>query len=191
MEGERLEILKRLETGQIDAGEAASLLAAIEEAELSEQGVADRGRRIPASGERWRRFWIYPLLVGGAILILGALIMGLVYAVSAARGWLVCGWLPMIGGLVLMLLGLWSRRAKWLHLRISEEGRRKVAFSLPLPLGLTAWALRLAQPFVPQLRETGVDDLILALRDSATQDEPLYINVQDDEDEEHVEVYIG
>jgi hypothetical protein len=193
MESKELDILRRLEAGEIDVGEAAGLLAAISDGQATaqEEPEAVGSQALPPAGAGWRRYWTYPLLAGGAILILGALIMGLVYATAAARGWLVCGWLPMILGFLLMLLGLWSQRARWLHLRISQDGRRKIAFSLPLPLGLAAWVLRLVQPFVPQLRETGVDDLIIALRDSATQDAPVYVQVQDKDDEEHIEIYIG
>jgi hypothetical protein len=131
------------------------------------------------------------MMAGGGILILGALIMALVYATSAARGWLVCGWLPMLLGLGIMLLVLWSRRAPWLHVRISEEGKRKMTLSFPVPLTLAAWVVRIIQPFVPQLRETGVDELILALRDSRVRGEPLFVDVQDDEEGERVEVYFG
>jgi hypothetical protein len=141
--------------------------------------------------DRWARFWIYPLMAGGAVLIAGALIMALVYATDGARVWLCCGWLPMLLGLLILALALWSRRATWMHLRISEEGRRKMAFSFPLPLSLAAWAVRIAQAFVPQLKDTGVDDLILALRESASRGEPLLIDVEDDQDGERVEIYIG
>lgn len=192
MAEEHLRILKMVEDGTIGADEAASLLEALDSggAEEGEEGAVsspDRGTH----PEKWTRFWIYPLMAGGAVLILGSLMMGLVYATDAARGWRVCGWLPMILGLVVMLLAWWTRRAKWLHLRISEEGRRKIAISFPLPLTLAAWGLRVAQPFVPQLKETGVDDLIIALRDGAIRDEPLFVDVQDDQDGERVQVYIG
>jgi hypothetical protein len=103
----------------------------------------------------------------------------------------VCGWLPMILGVVVIVLAGWSRRAKWLHLRISEGEQQKIAFSFPLPLTLAAWALRIARPFVPQLEETGVDELIIALRDGTTGDEPFFIDVQDEEEGERVRVYIG
>jgi hypothetical protein len=78
-----------------------------------------------------------------------------------------------------------------MHLRISEGGQRKMAFSFPLPLGLAVWAVRFAQPFVPQLRRSGVDDLILALGQSTGRGEPISIDVQDDERGERVEVYFG
>ena len=90
-----------------------------------------------------------------------------------------------------MLLVLWSRRAPWLHVRISEEGKRKLTLSFPVPLTLAAWVVRIIKPFVPQLKETGVDELILALRDSGVRGEPISIDVQDDEAGEQVEVYFG
>jgi hypothetical protein len=199
MENERLEILKMVEAGQIDAGEAAMLLTALDEAapevpseapEVMEPLPPDLAPTESAEN-RWARFWIYPLMAGGAVLIAGAVVMALVYATGGARGWLCCGWLPMLLGLLVLLLALWSRRATWMHLRISEEGKRKMAFSFPLPLTLAAWAVRIAQPFVPQLQQTGVDDLILALRDGSSRGEPIFIDVQDDQDGERVELYIG
>jgi len=201
METDRIDILKRLEAGQIGVEEAAMLLAALERVEatagpevvpahtLDIEAPAARPTEPPEN--RWARFWIYPMMAGGGILILGALIMALVYATSAARGWLVCGWLPMLLGLGIMLLVLWSRRAPWLHVRISEEGKRKLTLSFPVPLTLAAWVVRIIKPFVPQLKETGVDELILALRDSGVRGEPISIDVQDDEAGEQVEVYFG
>jgi hypothetical protein len=94
-------------------------------------------------------------------------------------------------GLAIVVLALWSREARWLHLRIFEEDRRKMAFSLPVPLSLAAWGVRVAQPFVPQLRDTGVDEVILALRDGAMRDEPMVIEVSDDEDGERIELVLG
>lgn len=194
MEEERLAILKMVEAGQIGSEEAAKLLATLG-MENDEPAAAPEGapaEQLPRSPEQhWARFWIYPLMAGGGVLLLGALVMGLVYATAAAQGWLVCGWLPMILGLLVMALALWSRSARWLHLRISEGGKRRIAFSLPVPLTLAAWAVRLAQPFVPQLQETAVDDLILALRDNTSGEQPVYLDVQDEEAGEHVELYFG
>lgn len=197
MEEERLQILKMVESGRIQAEEAVTLLAAIDRGGEDAQIFAPPEVLPPAPGpdqdreSRWARFWIYPLMAGGGVLILGALLLAWLYAGEVASGWLVCGWLPVLLGLMVVLLALWTRRTTWMHLRISEEGQRKMAFSVPLPLGLAAWAVRIAEPFVPQLQETGVDDLILALRSSASRGEPIAIDVQDDERGERVEVYIG
>ena len=185
MEEERLRILKMVQEGQISAAEAAALLEALA---LPAPAEAEA---VPDPAARWGRFWLYPLLAGGSLLIAGSLVMGLVNATGAARGWLVCGWTPMVLGLLLAVLAWWSRGSTWLHLRIREGSRVKLAFSFPLPLSLAAWALRLAQPYVPQLRDTGIDDLIIALRHSAAEGQPLVVDVQDDESGEQVEIYIG
>ena len=198
MEEERLHILEMVGAGEITAEQAAKLFAALDTAEAQELRTEEAGSAGPPSlppaelrENRWARFWIYPLMAGGGVLILGALIMGLVYSTGAARGWRVCGWLPMLLGLGVMLIAWWTRSATWLHLRVSEEDGRNVAFSFPLPLTLAAWALRMAQPFVPQLKDTGVDDLIIALRQGKSRNEPLFIDVEDDEKGEKVEIYIG
>ena len=198
MEEERLEILKMVELGQIDAQEAATLLSALHESQTVGEGVDASVEAVPPEREppepmetRWARFWIYPLMAGGVILLLGALVVGLVSITGGAWGWLLCGWPLLLAGLLILVLALWSRGATWMHLRISEGGRRKMAFSFPVPLGLAAWAIRIAQPFVPQLQETGVDEVILAVRESSSRGEPLFIDVQNDEDGERVELYIG
>jgi len=195
MQEERLRILNMVQEGQISAAEAASLLEALAQPApaLPDDGPGAGPGAWPDAAARWGRFWLYPFLAGGGLLIAGSLVMGLVNATGAARGWLICGWTPMLLGLLLAFLALWSRGSTWLHLRIREgEGSRaRVALSFPLPLTLAAWALRVAQPFVPQLRDTGVDDLIIALRHSTAEGQPLVVDVQDDETGERVEIYIG
>lgn len=193
MELEQLQILKMLEAGRISAEEAATLLAALETGAIddSTRYAAGQPRSIESQENPWARFWIYPLMAGAMLLLAGALVIGWVNVTGAVRGWLVCGWLPLFAGLSVVLLSWWARDATWLHLRVSEGGKRKVAFSFPVPLALATWGIRVAQPFVPQLKGTGVDDLIVALRDSTSEGQPFYIDVQDDEEGERVEVYIG
>jgi hypothetical protein len=62
---------------------------------------------------------------------------------------------------------------------------------LPLPLGLAAAAVRLARPFVPQLRDTAVDEAMLALRDGLEGSEDITIDVQDDDQGESVQIDFG
>jgi hypothetical protein len=194
VEQEQLEILKMLESGEIDPEEAASLLSALRLPDADASAAIPETTPEPLEQPRddWAKFWIYPFMAGGVVVIAALLVIGLLYAADAARGWLaVCGWLPMSLGLAIVLLALWSRNATWLHLRIREGEKQQIAISIPLPLTLAAWGLRIAQPFVPQLKETGVDDLIIALRDSDPREEPISIDVQDNEDGERVQIYIG
>jgi hypothetical protein len=48
-----------------------------------------------------------------------------------------------------------------------------------------------ARPFVPQFRDTAIDELILAMREGTTGDEILLVDVVDDEDGERVQVRLG
>jgi hypothetical protein len=193
MEEERFKILNMIQTGQIDTEQATQLLASLEAANDPEPSpprtLASDAQYAP--GRKWSDFWIYPLMAGGGMLVLGALAAAWLSSAGLALPSCVCGWFPMLLGLLIVFLAWWSRSARWLHLRISGEGRRRIALSFPLPLSLAAWVLRFAQPFLPQLAETGVDDLLIALRDADIDDEALFIDVQDEEDGEHVQVYIG
>ncbi len=191
MSDERLEILKMVEAGQITAQEAALLVASLEAPAQVSEPVAQVSAPEPRLVDnRWSGFWRYPFLAGGAVLFLGVTVLALLSLSGAAAGWLVCGWLPILLGAFVVLGAWWSKTARWLHLRISEPGEKKLAISVPLPLTLTAWALKIAQPFVPQLHDTGVDEVIIALRDS-TLSEPFYVDVHDEDEGEHVEVWIG
>lgn len=196
-----MQVLRRLEAGEIDAAAALKLLREMEPAGV-DPGPLETGR-LPEGGEaitatpasdgrppgRWARFWLYPLAAAGTLVALGGFVLLLVLITGAARGWLVCGWLPLSLGILGALFALWSRSARWLHLRVKEKEGRRIAISFPVPLTLVAWILRVVGPFVPQLRETGADEMLLAFRD-AGRDEPLHLQV-DDEDGEHVEIYIG
>ena len=108
--------------------------------------------------------------------------------------WFFCAWLPFLLGLIAIGIGWTSRSARWLHLRIHETSRggpRRIAISFPLPIRLTAWFLRNFGRFIPQLNQTGLDELILALGETATPETPLYVNVDEGEDGDRVEVFIG
>jgi hypothetical protein len=192
VENKRLEILGRLQAGEIDAEQAAELLRMLRLSEEAPEGETIDIAQPPAGlpEVRWSGFWLYPLAVGAAVLLLGALVLSLVFVAGVAAGWLICGWPLAILGFVVVLLALWSRRARWLHLRVKEAKGSKVAISFPLPLTLAAWVLRIAQPFIPQLKDTGVDDLIIALR-SSPRDQPFSVQVDEGDRGDKVDIYIG
>jgi hypothetical protein len=102
----------------------------------------------------------------------------------------VCGWIPLSVGLLTIVLAAWVRTARWIHLRVIGKGNR-ISIAFPLPLRLGATVLSIVRPFIPQLRKTAVDELILTLRESLADDQPLTIEVEDEEEGEHVQIYIG
>jgi hypothetical protein len=182
---ERTQILKMVEAGQISTEEALQLLDALNGAEPSD------GVEVEADIPNTSSLWLYPTIVGAVVMAVGAPLMALGLTGQVAIFWAVsCGWIPFFIGLAILTLGVWSRNARWFYLRISNahSGKRSLALGFPLPLTLAAWVLRMIRPYVPQLEGTGVDDDGLG---GETDDQPVYIDVLDDDDGEHVQIYIG
>jgi len=207
MDDERMRILKKIETGEISAEEAVRRLGALAQlppAQVSathEPSAPAEPEPLPPEPEPkpsalsdvpkgLAHFWMYPLWAGVAVIVVGAILL---YAVYGARGsvWLsLCGWPIFASGVLITAAAWWLRTARWIHVRVT--GKENVAISLPLPLKLTAWIFRIAQPFVPQLRDTGVDEVIMGLSETLGKDgQPIYVDVNDEEEGEHVQVYIG
>jgi hypothetical protein len=149
----------------------------------------------PLGFKKWGAFWLVPLSIGVVVTVISGLLLS-----AGIRGawngfWLFCLWIPLVLGILAMLLGWSSRTARWLHVRVNtgqDEWPRRVAISLPLPLRTSAWVMRYFGHYIPGLDDIPVPihEAILALQDSLTPDEPLYVKV-DDRDGERVEVFIG
>ena len=209
---ERLEILDMIQRGTISAEEGMKLIQAIDESDeyLNEEYLAAKSELegsldIPApestfpdpileNPEEWRKWWIIPFGVGTAITALGA---GLMYWAWSAKGYGVgffLAWIPFLIGIGVLVLGWNSRTGPWLHLRIQQkpgESPEMIRISLPLPIRFTAWVLRTFGEYITGLKDSGLDEIILALGDKSKQDAPLSIDVQDDEDGDQVRIYIG
>ena len=121
----------------------------------------------------------------------GGLVLTRAYAGEATTGRAVWGWLLFALGLMWVALGWWLQRARWFSLRVRQAGGPNISFALPLPLGPVVWGLRIARPFVPQLRETGVDELILAMREELRDGRSFAVEVDKGENGEQVQVYFG
>ena len=194
-DNERMQILQMIEDAQITAAEGLRRLDAL--AGRPEPAAAPAEHLPPDPGlDRWRRWWIVPLWIGAGILLFGALLMFAAYQAGGFGFWFVLAALPFILGVAVMALAASSRSARWLHIRVhsadaSRAGPRHIALSFPLPIRLTAWALRLAGPHIPQLKDRGIDELILALAETTSAESPLYVDVDDGAGGQHVQVYIG
>ena len=208
MNDERMKILKRIEAGELSAEEAVRQINELRQlppAKAQPEPEVIRPEPEPAHfasappldvPKGLAQFWRYPLYAGVGIVVLGAVMLYAVYGASAvdsapASVWLsLCGWPIFAAGVLVTTLAWWLRTARWVHVRVT--GKERVAISLPLPIKLTAWVIKIARPFVPQLKDTGVDEVITSLADTLDQDgQPLYVNVDDDETGEHVQIYIG
>jgi len=181
---ERLQILKLIETGEISVEEGARRLEALTET----PDEPDTHIARPAWVQwLWQAtFWTGIGLVAG-----GGLLLGSAYTQEVASARMTWGWILFILGVLGLGLGWWLQRAHWFSLRIRQADGPNISFALPLPLGLIAWGLRVAAPFVPQLEGTGVDELILAMREEARNGCPFFVQVDEGAGGEQIRVHFG
>src|SRR6266498_706016 len=206
---ERKKILQMVEEGKISAEQAASLMKALEaDADPSEIEVVEaepsadfEGSETSSASEfenvkaRARQFAMIPLWTGILIAVLSA--WG-IYGIQQNAGmnfWFYCLLSPLFLGVLLIVIGAGGQSSRWLYVnvdrRYAEDGPRNITLGFPLPLGLTSWFLRTFGHNIHGMKNTNVDDIIQILDTTKKSGEPFIVNVHDDEDGEHVQVYIG
>jgi hypothetical protein len=152
------------------------------------------GAEFDRSIARWKRYWIIPLWIGVIIAVLSGMWVFWSYANSGVNFWFICAWIPFLLGVLLIALAWRSQTAKWLHLRVQQEPGewpRTIAFSFPLPLRFASWFVRTFRRYIPQLDHKGIDEAIIAIANYTNSDTPFYIEVDEGEGKEKVEIYIG
>ncbi len=218
---ERQQVLRMIADGKITPEEGSRLLAALsggappalaestassgladdapdpeeagpqQQAYSPEQEVISPPPPIDAHLPDTRHWWQVPFWIGAALLGAGAFTLAGALSSSAVCLALLCGLPLLMAGILAVIVAWFARNGPWVHIRVKNDrpGEPNVKFSVPLDLGVVA--VRVAEPFVPQMRHTGVDDVILSMKDNVKKDQPLIIDVNDDEDGEHVQVIVG
>lgn len=144
--------------------------------------------------EKWKRWWVIPLWIGAAITVVGGLLMYWALSANGFGFWFACAWFPFLLGVAVLALGWGSRTSPWLHVRIHQApGQRpqKIAISFPIPVRLTVWGLRTFGHHIPHMGDTSLDEVILSLKDVAKEGTPLFVDVDEGENGERVQVFIG
>ncbi|MBI5298542.1 MAG: hypothetical protein HY869_23965 [Chloroflexi bacterium] len=210
---ERRQILQMVEAGRISAEEALTLIKELEqesdgaepEAYETEAGAGaetDSGFSSPNSAPELERtaakarsLWQIPLWIGVGFTVLSALGMYAVMSNAGTNFWFYCLMMPLFLGVAVIALAGWSRTAHWLFVNVdrsrSEDGPKHILIGFPLPLGLASWFLRLFGNRIEGLKNNDVDGMVQAISMVQTVHEPLIVNVDDSEDGERVQVYIG
>jgi hypothetical protein len=201
----RDQVLHMLQEGKLTAEQAQELLQALEEEPAPPQPGDSppilTGEVIqpvePPNMDRFRQFWQYPFFIALIALVLVGLGLRSLYQSSAGAVtlWFVCVLSIFIFLFVLVALAWMSRQSPWLHVRVKEKGNRKIAISLPLPMGLAQWGINIARGFVPDEQQANLEmasAFLQAARDDLHEPgaDPLVINV-DDDDGDQVQVFIG
>lgn len=201
-------ILEMLQDGIITAEEASNLLAALQPDDQidivagdavitkgapDENGPAGDQPVLPPDLVRFRHFWRFPFFVALAGLLLAATGLFLLYqAENVALLGFMCLWSLFLFAFLVTALTLWVRQAPWVHIRIQEKQGRRIAISVPMPMRLMGWAMRIGRRFVSQDQAMHLEtaaSLMQAMREDP-DGQPLFIDVND-EDGDKVQVYIG
>lgn len=205
---ERRKILQMVQDGKISAEQAASLMRALEadadpseaEVEVIEPGPSFSSEttdapEFEAIKARARRFAMIPLWIGVALTVLSAWAIYSVQQSSGMNFWFFFLMIPLLIGVLFIALGASGQTSRWLYVNVdrrnAHDGPRNITLGFPLPLGLTAWFLRTFGHNIRGMKNTNVDEIIQLLDATGKSGAPLIINANDNEDGEHVQVYIG
>jgi len=162
--------------------------------EQTEKSNFGKDPRIASVKNAVRRLWQIPLWIGVAITILSAWGMYTMVQASRLNFWFYCLSAPLLLGVLVIVAAIGSRKARWIFVDVHQKPDEKPAhifLGFPLPLKLAAWFLRTFSHFIPDLKKTNVDEVIEMVETGFTGEEPLVVNVDEGEDGERVQVYIG
>jgi len=211
---ERLELLRKIEAGELSPEEGLRLINALEDGAVNQPQIAfeetnEDGepaekvqkvavietageRSTPPDFQRWRRLsWI---VFGLMVLLTGLsavwMIMGWMARPWGWGFWL--SWFPFLIGVV----GMWlSYNSPWLHIRIRQRKGTKperISLSFPLPVHAVVWFMRTFGRWMPPaVKEQNLADMLSDVVKNLSANEPIHIQVNDEEDGEEVEVFIG
>lgn len=205
----RLDVLQKIERGELSPEEGLAQINAIDAgadqpapAATAEEAMPaaeiitparPSGSSTPIDRPDFSRFRFISWILFGVFLILTVLSASWMIQGWQAHpfGWgFWLSWIPFAIGILGMATSL---NARWLHLRVTEneDGRQKnIRISMPLPLGIASWVLRANPGWLPQeMRGKNIAESLDEINKGITRDQPFYLEV--DEDDEHVEIYIG
>jgi hypothetical protein len=202
---ERKKILQMVADGKISAEEATRLMRALDESAEEEiqvfeaaPGFGSEKTDAPEFDEvrrRANRFSGAFLWIGIIFTVLSAWAMFGIQQNANINFWFYCMGMPLFLGILLIVLGAGSRTSRWLYVNVDrshqKEWTRNITIALPLPLGLVSWFLKNFGSYIEGLKHTTVDEVVQAIAMAKNISEPLIINVDDSDDGEKVQVFIG
>jgi len=202
---EQKQILKMVEDGKISAEEAMTLIKALDETPVedevevfeAEAGPGQERSESPDFEEvksRAKKFAMIPLWIGVGFTVLGAYWMYVLVQNANYGFWFFCAWFPLLLGLLVVALSAGGMNSRWLYVNVDQrsgEWPQHFTMGFPLPLGMINWILRNFGHYIRGMDNSNVDEIINVLSLTKHLDEPLIVNVDEGDEGERVQVYIG
>jgi hypothetical protein len=203
-EESKLEILKKVENGDLSVEEGSALLSIFDKAErqpVEPEIIDDHGEEFaepmetPKVSGCWKAAWSM-ILFGGAVLT--AFSAFWVYQGYTTKGfgwgfWL--SWIPLVLGVFIMVGGWILLESPWMHVRIHSKEEKKdvnIVLSMPIPFGLARWVFKTFGSYMPEdVRNKGIPELLDDIEVSLKNGEPFHVQVDDKDDGSKVEVFMA
>ncbi len=210
----RMDILRRVEKGEISPDEASRFLEELEDDELALGRAAQfipadeplvevippplevGNQTVPAEDNKrmnyWKRWWLIPFGVGVLIMVLGAYAMYGGYRAAGLSWGFWLSWLPFGLGVLIMALSAINSSSRWVHIRVDRKpGEKPQQIAISFPLAPAMGIFNIVNHFgVAKDAGKTVNEAFNMLNSAVSSDQPIHIQVND-EDGEHVEVFIG
>lgn len=97
-------------------------------------------------------------------------------------------------GVLMAALGLIGRYSPWVHVRVNTERTtwpRNVSFSFPLPVNEIAWLVNVFGNYIPDDKRTMISEVLLAVRDQISPEQPIHVEVLGERLGERVQVLVS
>ena len=144
---------------------------------------------------RARRFALIPLWIGVLVTVFSAWIIYSIQQNAGINFWFYCMTIPLLVGVLLIALGAGGRTSRWVYVDVDRrnaepgDGPRHITLGFPIPFGFTMWFMRNFGNNISGLNRKQRDGIIEMMQATKDSHEPLMVNV--DDDNAHVQVYIG
>jgi hypothetical protein len=201
---EQRKVLQMVENGKVTAEEAAVLMQALDESAEGEtesieieSGSRSAGADAADFDQVRERAWNFaaiPLWVGVIFTVLSSWGMFAILRDAGLNFWFFFMSIPLALGVLLIVVGAGDGSARWLYVDVDRSNRadwpKNITIALPLPLGLASWFLKNFGMYIEGLKQTTIDEMIMAVSEIKLVTEPLVVNV-DDHAGERVQVFIA
>ena len=204
MEPNRIDILRKVEHGEISLDQASDLLSQLEQREdliIQPEVIyhqAEIDQKPPVSlKERpsWGFvFWAIPIFLGFLLTVFSSTWLYQNYQTSGLgfKFWLT--WIPFLIGVFLIYFGWLLQKARWIHVNIKQpkgERPQRILIAFPIPFQFIGFIFRIFKGKIsPKMGNFDIVEFMETFDQQLKKDEPLYVHV-DDEDGTKVEIYIG